>query len=42
MKKGCMEITESYRRNYQSLFESIVAYGDGNQNVDLPSNFISF
>jgi len=42
MKKGCMEITESYRRKYQSLFESIVAYGDGNQNMDFPPNFISF
>lgn len=41
-KKGCMEITESYRRKYRPLFESIVACEDGNQKGDLPPNFISF
>jgi len=37
-----MEITESYRRKFQSLFKSIVACEDENQNGDLPPNFISF
>lgn len=42
MKTSRMEIKERPIGKYQSLFESIVAYGDGNENMGLPPSFVSF